>query len=95
VGVEYGTTMRERRQARPNSNTQNNVQAPAVSSCGAVQVERVFRPDDLDLDDLAEAIRSLLGPSSPPQSGSPSCPGPDLLSLLPRVTHVVEANEGT
>jgi hypothetical protein len=83
--------MRDRRQARPNSNSQNNVQAPTVFSCGAGQVERLFRPEELDVDDLAEAIRSLLGPNSPPEIGSPSRPDPDLLSLPPRGTHVVEA----
>ena len=91
MGVEPDTTMRDRRQARPNSNSHNTVQAPAVSSRGAVQVERVFRPEELDVDDLAEAIRSLLGPTSPPQIGSPSRPKPDLLSSPPRGTHVVEA----
>ena len=56
-------------------------------------VRRLFVPTALDLDDLAEALRSLLGFTSPPQIGPPSRPNPDLLSLPGRGTHVVEATE--
>jgi hypothetical protein len=54
---------------------------------------RFFTPAELDLDDLAEAIRSLLGPISPPQIGPPSRRKPDLLSFPRRGTHVVEAEQ--
>jgi len=49
-------------------------------------VERIFRPDEVDLDDLAEAIRPLLA-----HGGTPSR-RVDLLSGPTRVTYVVEAN---
>jgi len=54
-------------------------------------VARIFNPGELDLDDLAEAIRSLLGTASPAQIGPCSRPRPELLSFPHRVTHVVEA----
>jgi len=50
-----------------------------------------MKTGQLDLDGLAEAIRSLLGPDSVPQTASPGRPDPDLLPVSPRVTHVVEA----
>jgi hypothetical protein len=56
-------------------------------------VARIFSPADLDLDDLAEAIRFLLGPPSTPQSGPSLQPNPDLLSSPRRATHVVGENE--
>jgi len=56
-----------------------------------VPVARIFNPGELDLDDLAEAIRSLLGTASPAQIGPCSRPRPELLSFPHRVTHVVEA----
>lgn len=74
--------MRDRRQSRPN---------PVPDAAPAVA--QLFSPSELDLDDLAEAIRSLLGPSSPPQIGPPSGPDSDLLPVPPRVTHVVEATK--
>jgi hypothetical protein len=83
--------MRDRHQPRPNSRPHNDLQVLAAFGRGAVQVERSFRPEDMDLDDLAEAIRSLLGPSSVPQIASPSRPNPDLLSVPRRGTHVLEA----
>jgi len=58
-------------------------------------VARLFSPSALDLDDLAEAIRSFLGPSSVPQIASPGRPDFDLLPVPPRVTHVVEATKAT
>jgi hypothetical protein len=56
---------------------------------------RLFAPAELDLDDLAEAIRSLLGPISPSEIGTSSRPNPDLLSFPDRVSHVVEATENS
>jgi len=56
-------------------------------------VARLFSPSELELDDLAEAIRSLFGPGSGPQIAAPGHPDPDLLPVPPRVTHVVEATE--
>jgi hypothetical protein len=47
----------------------------------AAPVTRLFTPAQLDLDDLAEAIRSLLGPGSPPQICQSSPPKPELLSF--------------
>jgi len=64
--------------------------APRLKSEG---LTRIFSPSELDLDDLAEAFRSLLWFTNPPQIGSPSRPIPDLLSLRRRGTHVVEAKE--
>ena len=90
MGVEPDTTMRNR-QPRPNSDTHNNFQAPAAPVCGTVPFERIFRPDELDLDDLAEAIRLLLGRDIGPQSTSTDRPDAHLLSVPRRGTHVVEA----
>ena len=86
MGVEPDTTMRDRRQASSNSNTNNDSQAPRASALGAVQVERIFQPEELDLDGLAQAVRALLehGGTAPP-----------LLSAAPRETHRVEATQAT
>ncbi|MGA2580044.1 MAG: hypothetical protein ABSH24_28935 [Bryobacteraceae bacterium] len=54
---------------------------------------RLFTPAQLDLDDLAEAIRSLLGPGSILQTTSPGGTNPALLLFRRRGTHVVEATE--
>ena len=53
------------------------------------EVIRDFNLGELDLDDLAAAIRQLLAPAPPLESGSPASRRPDL--LLPRhgATHVV------
>lgn len=59
----------------------------------AAQFVRVFTPGELDVDDLAEAIRSLLGPTTAPQDASSRRADPDLLLAHPRVTHVVEATQ--
>jgi hypothetical protein len=48
---------------------------------------RVFQPDTLDLTDLAEAVRLLLGEGSEAHHSAPS----DLPSAPARVSHVVEA----
>ena len=75
--------MRDRRQARPNSNTEKSFHAHVVPARAAVPFERVFRPEELDVDDLAEAVRALLEHDG----------AQHLLSLPPRGTHVVEATE--
>ncbi len=49
----------------------------------ATPVARIFAPSDLDIDDLAEALRSLQGPTGPPQIGASSRSNPDLLSFPP------------
>jgi hypothetical protein len=59
----------------------------------AVPLARIFAPSDLDLDDLAEAIRFLLEPANAPRIGPSSRPKPELLSFPRRGTHVVEATE--
>ena len=82
MGVEADTTVRDRRQARSNSNTDNDLQSSAAFTPEPAQVERIFRPDGTDLDDLAEAVRALLE-----HGGKAS----HLLSVAPRGTHVVEA----
>jgi hypothetical protein len=88
VGVEDDTTMRDRRQPRTIPELRSDVQAIPESDYPP-PMARIFSPSDLDLDDLAEAIRSLLGPTSPPRVGPPSSPKRDLLSFPRRVSHVV------
>jgi len=78
--------MRDRRRPRLNSKQDNTLDAVSASGHCPVQVERIFRPDEVDLDDLAEAIRPLLA-----HGGTPSR-RVDLLSGPTRVTYVVEAN---
>ena len=82
--------MRNRRQPQSNPKPRSDVQSLPESDRAAV-VARLFSPSELDLDDLAEAIRLLLGTESVPQITSPGRPDPDLLPVPPRVTHVVEA----
>ena len=74
--------MRSRRQPAPNPDHEL-----------AVAVARNFQPSELDLDGLAEAIRSLLGPGQTGQIEPYFQQRSDLLSSRNRVTHVVEANE--
>ena len=81
VSVEPDTTMRDRRRAGSNSYTNNDLQAPAAFALELAQVERIFRPEELDVDNLVEAVRALLEHDG----------APHLLSLPPRGTHVVEA----
>jgi hypothetical protein len=52
-------------------------------------VVRQFAPAGLDIDDLAEAIRLLLGPEDPRQSEVPHEAISALLSLPKRGTHVL------
>jgi hypothetical protein len=92
VGVEPDTTMRARPQLRSTQNRQRRAEsypAPQI----AIPVARIFDPATLDLDDLAEAIRSLLASSETPHITSPGRPNSDLLSFPRRGTHVVEAND--
>lgn len=91
--------MQYRRQ--PRSNQVPRITPQALNGSDRVApLARIFSPSELDLDDLAEAIRSLLehgnpplrgGKSRPPRSGGRGRPGPDLLSSAHRGTHVVEA----
>jgi len=87
--------MRDRRQPRSNSNQPRDLPGPPAPGCGTVQphVVRLFTPDEIDLDDLAEAIRELLGPDSTPQIGTTSQSDLHLLSFPHRGTHEVEAEE--
>lgn len=55
----------------------------------AARVMRQFVPADLDIDDLAEAIRLLLGPDQPPQIKAPDEAISKLLSLPKRGSHVL------
>ena len=48
---------------------------------------RIFSPEQLDLDDLAEAIRMLLNDERPERANLKANPG--LLSPATRVTHVL------
>lgn len=50
---------------------------------------RAFRPEEIDLDDLAEAIRQLLHSESTPTPHSSAGVGPDLLLVRDRATHVM------
>ena len=59
----------------------------------ATAVARIFSPSDLDIDDLAEAIRQLLGPDIGAPGEVLHQPKDDLLSVRRRVTHVVGENE--
>jgi hypothetical protein len=88
--VSRDTTMRNRRQLRSNPKRRSDVKSLPEANCAA-PVARLFSPSELDLDDLAEAIRSLLGPGSGLPIASPGRPDPDLLPVPPGVTHVVEA----
>ena len=54
---------------------------------------RVFNPDELDLDDLAEAVRLLLGSDATPQVAAIDSANRNLLPARPRGTHVVEARK--
>ena len=82
--------MRNRRQPGSNLDAQ-----PVQAADRAVPVARHFTPSELDLDDLAEAIRLLLAPDIGPRIGSNSRPDAHLLSVAPRGTHRVEATQAT
>jgi hypothetical protein len=78
---------RPRRKAAPSTSSAFS------STCSPHTIVRQFNQDELDLDDLAEAIRFLLDcdcESSPETQNEPT---DDLLSPPTRVTHVVEGTE--
>ena len=84
--------MRDRRQAR--SNRRHGTDAQAVDGVyRAAPIARLFSPSDLDLDELAEAIRLLLGDDGVRRSEGPNQPDGNLLSLPGRGSHVVEETE--
>ena len=66
--------------------------APALEMA-PIQVTRLFSPDVIDLDDLAESVRMLLGRRGESRSDSRGPSNGDLLSSATRVSHVLEANE--
>ena len=82
--------MRNRRQPRSNPELCSVVQSLPKSD-RAAPLARLFLPSELDLDGLAEAIRSLLGPNSIARPAAPGRKDPDLLPVPPGVSHVVEA----
>jgi hypothetical protein len=84
--------MRVRRQLQSNQNGQRDAES-FPEHHGAAPVARLFNPSELDLNDLAEAIRSLLGSGGIPQTNSPGGPNRALLLFPRRVTHVLEATE--
>jgi hypothetical protein len=59
---------------------------PPAESLG-LEVLREFTPEQIDLDDLAQAMRGLLGEGSAPH--------PHLLSSRRRGSHVVGANDAS
>jgi hypothetical protein len=67
-----------------------NRQQPGATT-DAPPVARQFAPADLDVDDLAEAIRLLLGSDHTPQSAVPDEAISNLLSFPKRGSHGVEA----
>lgn len=78
------TAMRKLRQLpNPENREDLNVYIPGTGT-----IARSFAPAELVFDGLAEAIRLLLTNRSAPSDSH-------LLSVRPRVAHVVEANEGT
>jgi len=82
------------RHLQPRSDPEPRRDLPPFSDPDrAVPMARIFTADALNLDDLAEAVRSLLGATSLPRTDLPTRPKPELLSLPRRVTHVVEATE--
>ena len=92
VGVEQDTTMRGRPLA--GSKRRRSDSHPLVMSSrgpASPRVVRLFRPDEINLDDLAEAIRYLLGDGTAAQIVSPSAPNTHLLFFPDRGTDVVEA----
>ena len=81
--------MRGRHEPRPNQEQLGDV--PVPGAVRAAPVARLFAPTDLDLDNLAEAIRLLLGPDHAPPIDGPDRPDSHLLSVPRRVSHVLEA----
>lgn len=58
-----------------------------------VGLTRLFSPATLNIDHLADAIRSLLGQETAAPTRAQLDADPDLLSSSHRATHVVEANQ--
>ena len=79
------TTMRNRPlpAANPKHRESLNTFVP-----GSAPIDRIYAPEELNVDGLAEAIRHLLTSSSAPRDSH-------LLSPRRGVTHVVEAKEAT
>jgi hypothetical protein len=84
--------MRDRRQPRSNRRHRTNVHA-LDGIYRAAPIARIFTPSELDLDDLAEAIRLLLGDNAARRSEAPDQPDSNLLSSPGRGSHVLEATE--
>ena len=84
--------MRDRRRPCLNRGNRTDVQA-LDGNHRAAPIARLFTPSDLDLDDLAEAIRLLLGDDGARRSGAPNHTDGNLLSSSVRGSHVVEATE--
>ena len=83
--------MRDRHQAyEPEALTEAPHQA-----FSAPVISRVFSPADLDLDDLAEAIRLLLAQDASGETKVPYQPKSRLHFARTRVTHVMEADGRT
>ena len=57
----------------------------------SASIARQFVPAELDVDDLAEAVRLLLSPGVIPPVTAINSSSPNLLRVRPRVSHVVEA----
>jgi hypothetical protein len=84
--VSKDTTMRDRTIAisRPPGSRRPGVHSSACESA-AEEVARQFTPEQIDLDDLAQAVRALLGEGNTPHT--------DLLLSGHRGSHVVGAND--
>jgi hypothetical protein len=85
VGVEKDTTMRDRGFKRPH--------IPRASDLILIQQEvvREFTSGDVDIDELAEAIRLLMERAPAARTDVGRRPDPDLLLPRRRATHVVGA----
>lgn len=87
--------MRDRRKIQASAIRDDDNRSGAASPLGntAAPLGRVFLPDLLDLDAVAEAVRLLLAPGASESRSSQDRPETDLLSSPPGGTYVVEANE--
>ena len=84
--------MRDRSRASSRHPRSTGLRAPHSALDGVVpEVARQFAPEQIDLDQLAEAIRSLLGEPNEPRPQAPAAPNPDLLLVRRRGSHVVRA----
>jgi len=92
--LKRGTTAQQCYANRPRRHSDS--QAPSrVPKHRLIEQEvvRNFTPGELDFDDLAEAIRCLLGNEPASETQRPSGSDPDLLLPRPRVSHVVGATK--